>query len=112
MKLFWKERLNTDEQKIKFKVDMVELAKKVGVAAMDASTEVCLGLEVGEAWPPDTKNFMASFLNFNLGPDAFWKGNPLNVDVLPLARDVMLNGLDTEPGCSCMLGVGGHSGIC
>jgi hypothetical protein len=96
------EKLSTQADRNGWSNRFAHVVRRIRGIGDDIDEGEALRIEQTYPWPPTEKDTVTSLVNFSVSAEAWWKGEPPNVDSLALARNIVAIGLDTEtPACIC-----------
>ena len=71
--------------------------------AADINEDEVVMIEQAHPWPPTEKHTVTSLVNFDVSAEAWWEGEPPNVDSVMVARNIVASGLDSDRPAGTMI---------
>ena len=97
------EKLSTPDAKNAWSSRFAHVVRHIKGMAADIHEDQVVMIEQTYPWPPTEKHTVTSLVNFDVSAEAWWKGEPPNIDSVMVARNIVANGLDTDSPASSMI---------
>ena len=95
------EKLSTPADRKVWSSRFANVVRQVRGSGENIDEDEVLNIEQAYPWPPPGTDTVTSLVNFDVSAEAWWKGEPPNVDSLALARNIVATSLDAEtPACT------------
>ena len=95
--------MSTPDAKNEWSSRFASVVRHIKGLAAEINEDEVLMTEQAYPWPPTENHTVTSLVNFDVSAEAWWKGEPPNVDSVMVARNIVATGLDTDSPAGTMI---------